>query len=43
MDYELELGAIIGKRLPQGQTVSMSHAGDYVFGFVMLNDWSGRF
>lgn len=42
MDYELELGAIIGKPLPYGQIVSARDAGDHIFGFVMLNDWSGK-
>lgn len=42
MDYEMELSAVIGKPLPYGQTVTAENAGEHIFGFVMLNDWSGR-
>lgn len=42
MDYELELSAVIGKPLPYGQTVTAEKAGEHIFGFVMLNDWSGK-
>jgi 2-keto-4-pentenoate hydratase/2-oxohepta-3-ene-1,7-dioic acid hydratase in catechol pathway len=42
MDYELELSAVIGKPLPYGQAVTAEKAGEHIFGFVMLNDWSGK-
>ncbi|THV86255.1 hypothetical protein D6D27_07678 [Aureobasidium pullulans] len=42
MDYEMELSAVIGKPLPYGQTVTAENAGEHIFGFVMLNDWSAR-
>ena len=42
MDYEMELSAVIGKPLPYGQTVTAENAGEHIFGFVMLNDWSGE-
>lgn len=42
MDYEMELSAVIGKPLPYGQTVTAQNAGEHIFGFVMLNDWSGE-
>lgn len=41
MDFELELGAIIGKPVGQGESVSADDAGGHIFGFVIVNDWSG--
>lgn len=43
MDYELELGAVIGKPVPYGESVKASEAGEHIFGFVLLNDWSGTY
>jgi fumarylacetoacetase len=42
MDYEMELSAVIGKPVPYGETVTANNAGQHIFGFVMLNDWSGK-
>ncbi|HEV7348321.1 fumarylacetoacetase [Telluribacter sp.] len=42
LDFELELGYIIGKNSPLGSNVATSEAGDYVFGCVLVNDWSAR-
>ena len=42
MDYELELGCIVGKPLPRKQRLSAEEAGDHIFGFVLVNDWSGE-
>jgi fumarylacetoacetase len=42
MDYEMELSAVIGKPVPYGETVKANNAGEHIFGFVMLNDWSGK-
>jgi len=39
-DFELELGAIVGK--PSNGPVSVSVADDMIFGYVLLNDWSAR-
>lgn len=41
MDFELELGAIIGKPVGQGESVTAHDAGGHIFGFVIVNDWSG--
>jgi fumarylacetoacetase len=41
VDYELEFAAIIGKPLPWGEQVNAVAAEDHVFGYVLLNDWSG--
>jgi fumarylacetoacetase len=42
LDYELELGFIVGKTNPLGEPISVTHAADHLFGVVLLNDWSAR-
>lgn len=42
LDFELEMAFITGKENPLGQPVSTSEAEEYIFGFVILNDWSAR-
>ncbi|WAC72715.1 fumarylacetoacetase [Roseateles sp. SL47] len=42
LDYELEVGALVGQGNPQGQPVSIDQAEDHLFGLVLLNDWSAR-
>jgi fumarylacetoacetase len=42
MDFELEVAFIVGKNNPLGDTVSVKEAEDYIFGFVLFNDWSAR-
>jgi fumarylacetoacetase len=42
LDYELELGALIGPANALGEPVSMLQAEDRLFGMVLLNDWSAR-
>jgi fumarylacetoacetase len=42
LDYELELGFYIGTPSPLGEPVPIAAAGDHVFGFCLLNDWSAR-
>ena len=42
LDYELEVGLIIGRPNPQGDPVRMEDAEDHLFGVVLLNDWSAR-
>lgn len=39
LDYELELGCVIGK---QGRDISESNAKSFIFGFMVLNDFSAR-
>lgn len=39
-DIELEMGAIVGQ--PLEGIVSVDHAEDSIFGYVVLNDWSAR-
>lgn len=42
MDYELEIGVVIGKPLPLHQRLNANDADEHVFGLVLLNDWSGK-
>jgi fumarylacetoacetase len=42
LDYELELGCIIGRGNDLGKPIPIAHAMDHVFGFVLVNDWSAR-
>ena len=42
LDFELELGYIIGKPSEQGEPVKIEDSEDYVFGVVLFNDWSAR-
>lgn len=39
LDFEIEIGAIIGK---EGRNIPISSAWDHIFGFVLMNDWSAR-
>jgi fumarylacetoacetase len=43
LDYELEVAAVIGKPSILGDPVSIEDADEYIFGLVLLNDWSGEF
>ena len=42
LDIELEMATIIGKNNPIGQPIDVNEAEDYVFGFLLFNDWSAR-
>ena len=42
MDYELELGAIVGPGNTLGTPIPIGEAAAHLFGFVLLNDWSAR-
>jgi fumarylacetoacetase len=42
LDFELEMGTIIGKGNTMGCSVKVKDARDHIFGFTMLNDWSAR-
>lgn len=39
LDYELEIGVIIGK---EGGDIAAEEADDYIAGFTIINDWSAR-
>jgi fumarylacetoacetase len=42
MDIELELAAFICKENQIGFAIPVNEANEYVFGLVLMNDWSGR-
>jgi len=42
LDYELEMAFVVGKQTKLGESVSVKNAEDYIFGFVIFNDWSAR-
>jgi len=42
LDYELELGALVGPGNRQGERLAASDAAAQLFGVVLLNDWSAR-
>ncbi|KAI5457647.1 hypothetical protein BGZ63DRAFT_363894 [Mariannaea sp. PMI_226] len=42
LDIELELGAFICKGNRLGQSIPLKEAEHYIFGYVLMNDWSAR-
>ncbi|TKA24200.1 hypothetical protein B0A50_05964 [Salinomyces thailandicus] len=42
MDFELELGCVVGKPVSRKQRVLASQADEHIFGYVLVNDWSAR-
>ncbi len=42
LDYEAELGIYIGAGSVMGEPIPIAAAGDHVFGYCLLNDWSAR-
>jgi fumarylacetoacetase len=42
LDFELELGMVIGRGNPQGTRIPIADAEDHVFGLALFNDWSAR-
>lgn len=42
LDYELEMGFFTGPGKPLGERISVDEAEQYIFGFVLVNDWSAR-
>jgi len=42
LDFELELGFFTGKGSEMGQPIPIAEAEDYIFGVVLVNDWSAR-
>jgi fumarylacetoacetase len=42
VDFELEVGAIIGPGNALGEPIPVGRALDHVFGLVLVNDWSAR-
>jgi fumarylacetoacetase len=42
LDFELEMGVVVGQSSPIGEMLSEKQAEAMIFGFVILNDWSAR-
>jgi fumarylacetoacetase len=42
LDIELEMGMFICRENAMGEPIPISEADDYIFGYVLLNDWSAR-
>lgn len=42
LDFELETAFIVGANTALGESVSVNHAEEMIFGMVLLNDWSAR-
>ena len=42
LDYEVELGLIMGPGNAMGEPIPVDQAEDHLFGVVVLNDWSAR-
>jgi fumarylacetoacetase len=42
LDFELEMGFVIGKPTQLGDSVNTANAEDYIFGLILFNDWSAR-
>lgn len=42
LDFELEMGVVVGQPSVMGEMLSERQAEEMIFGFVILNDWSAR-
>ncbi len=42
LDYELELGVLVGQGNALGEPIAIGQAEAHAFGMVLLNDWSAR-
>ena len=42
LDFELELGAVVGGSSVMGEPLTIVEAEAMIFGYVLLNDWSAR-
>lgn len=42
LDFELELGLVIGPGNPLGRPVKIARAEEHIFGVTLFNDWSAR-
>ncbi|HRK89681.1 MAG TPA: fumarylacetoacetase [Anaerolineales bacterium] len=42
LDFELEMGFFLGRGNDLGSPISIGNAHEYIFGMVLLNDWSAR-
>ena len=42
LDFELEMGVVVGGASQMGHMLTETQATEMIFGFVLLNDWSAR-
>ena len=42
LDYEMEVGALIGHGNPLGESVALAHVDEHLWGLCLVNDWSAR-
>ncbi|KAH6842699.1 hypothetical protein B0I37DRAFT_315236 [Chaetomium sp. MPI-CAGE-AT-0009] len=42
LDIELELGCFVARGNEMGRRIAVDEADEYIFGYVLLNDWSAR-
>ncbi|KAJ3052641.1 hypothetical protein HK097_005918 [Rhizophlyctis rosea] len=42
LDFELEMGFVVGVGNELGKPINIKNADDHIFGVVLLNDWSAR-
>ncbi len=42
LDFELEMGFIVGKGTDLGENITTENAEEHIFGMVLFNDWSAR-
>ncbi|KAF9698766.1 hypothetical protein EKO04_003273 [Ascochyta lentis] len=42
LDYELEIGAVVGRPVESGTYLHAKDADEHIFGLVLVNDWSAR-
>ncbi len=42
LDFELEMGFLVGPGNPLGQPIPIAEAPRHIFGLVLVNDWSAR-
>lgn len=42
LDFEIEMGVFVSAPIEAGQAVTAKEAGEHIFGYVLLNDWSAR-
>jgi fumarylacetoacetase len=42
LDFELEMGFVVGQPSKMGEMLTEKQAEEMIFGFVLLNDWSAR-
>ncbi|RFU31445.1 hypothetical protein B7463_g4871, partial [Scytalidium lignicola] len=42
LDFEVEFAAFIGQSNEMGDSIDVNDAENYIFGYVLMNDWSAR-